>query len=142
MFVANSLGGIVVKDVCPFCQRRSAESLDVEKRVQAMHRSRVCRSQTKFVIFLGTPHRGSSFAEWGAIASNIASFALQGSNKRIVKTLDVNSEVLDNIQDEFQRLVLESSIMIHSFQEARGISGVRGVHGKVILYFCSSFSTV
>lgn len=98
---------------------------------QVLHRSAVCRSRTKAIIFLGTPHRGSAYAEWGAIASNLAQLALQDSNEKIVKTLEVNSEVLDNIHEEFKTIVHESGIRIHSFQEARGISGMKGLHNKV-----------
>ncbi|KAI0179599.1 hypothetical protein GGR52DRAFT_579405 [Hypoxylon sp. FL1284] len=117
IFVAHSLGGIVVKD--------------------AIRRSDVCRVRTKLVVFLGTPHRGSSSAGWGTIASNLASLALQDTSKRIIKTLEVNSEVLDNIHDEFQGIVLDKRIHIHSFQEARDISGIKGPHGKVIDDFSS-----
>ncbi|KAI3322899.1 hypothetical protein HD806DRAFT_544955 [Xylariaceae sp. AK1471] len=112
VFVAHSLGGIIVKD--------------------AICRSEFCRSRTKLIVFLGTPHRGSSYAGWGVIASNLASLAFQDSNKRIVKSLEVNSEVLDNIQDEFLRIAHDIRMKVHSFQEARAISGVKGLHGKVV----------
>ena len=62
--------------------------------------------------------------------SNLASVALQDSNKRLVKTLEVNNEVLDNIQHEFKECIHQKNIQIHSFKEARGISGVKGLHGK------------
>ncbi|KAF7529454.1 hypothetical protein G7054_g9838 [Neopestalotiopsis clavispora] len=117
VFVAHSLGGIVVKD--------------------ALHRSEACRARTRFVVFLGTPHRGSSFAGWGAIASNLASLALQDSNKKVLKTLEVNGEVLDNIQGEFQKILQGGDIRVHSFQEAQGISGVKGFSGKVVDDFSS-----
>ena len=58
------------------------------------------------------------------IASNLAALGLQDSNKRLVQTLEVNSEVLDNIHEEFKNM-LGTSIKIHSFQEAKGISGMR-----------------
>ncbi|KAI3343365.1 hypothetical protein F4824DRAFT_493613 [Ustulina deusta] len=112
VFVAHSLGGIIVKD--------------------AIRRSKLFQSRTKLIVFLGTPHRGSSYAGWGVIASNLASLAFQDSNKGIVRTLEVNSEVLDNIQDEFLRIADSTSIKVHSFQEARAISGVKGLHGKVV----------
>lgn len=67
------------------------------------------------------------------IASNLASCALQDTNKRIVQTLEVNSEVLDNIHEEFVKIVIESGLKIHSFQEGRGLSGVKGFSGKVSL---------
>jgi hypothetical protein len=98
---------------------------------QALRRSDICRSRTEAIIFLGTPHRGSAYAQWGAIASNLAQLALQDSNKKTIKTLEVNSEVLDNIHEEFKTIVHRSGIRIHSFQEGRGISGVKGLHNKV-----------
>ena len=99
--------------------------------LQAIRRSTVCRSRTKLIVFLGTPHRGSSYAGWGEIAANLARLALEDSNKKMVRTLEVNDEVLDNIHEEFKTIVHESGIRIHSFQEARGISGMKGLHNKV-----------
>ncbi|VBB84614.1 Putative Kinesin light chain [Podospora comata] len=117
LFVAHSLGGIIVKD--------------------AIRRSDACRARTKLIVFLGTPHRGSAFAEWGDIASNLALLGLQDSNKKIITTLEVNSEVLDNIHEEFKTIADQSQIRIHSFQEARGISGMKGLHNKVVDDFSS-----
>ncbi|KAI1740902.1 hypothetical protein F4680DRAFT_418071 [Xylaria scruposa] len=112
IFIAHSLGGIIVKD--------------------AIRRSEPCQSRTKLIVFLGTPHRGSSYAGWGAIASNLVSLAFQDSNKGIVQSLEVNSEALDNIQEEFLRIAHKAGMKVHSFQEARAISGVKGLHGKVV----------
>lgn len=98
---------------------------------QAVRRSDVCRARTKLIVFLGTPHRGSGLAGWGKIAWNLASITLQDSNTRIIKTLDVNSEVLENIHEDFKTIVSQSHIWIHSFQEGRGISGIKGLHNKV-----------
>ena len=99
-----------------------------------MHKSKACRSRTRLIVFLGTPHRGSAYAGWGEIASNLARLALQDSNKKIIETLEVNSEVLDNIHEEFKSIVHECGTRIHSFQEARGISGMKGLHEKVRRY--------
>ncbi|KAJ4406473.1 hypothetical protein N0V82_010123 [Gnomoniopsis sp. IMI 355080] len=106
------LGGIIVKD--------------------AMHRSEICSARTKLIVFLGTPHRGSSLAGWAQIASNLARVALQDSNKKLTGMLEVNSEVLDNIHENFKTIAHRSGIKIHSFQEARGISGIKGLHNKVV----------
>jgi len=94
-------------------------------------RFEACRERTRLVVFLGTPHRGSTLASWGEIASNIARLALQDSQKKIVETLEVDSEVLDNIHEQFIEIISKHSIRIHSFQEGRGISGIKGLHGKV-----------
>jgi hypothetical protein len=89
------------------------------------------RNRTKLIIFLGTPHRGSAYASWGQIASNLARLALQDSNKKILETLEVNNEVLENIHEEFKTIAFKGTMRIHSFQEARGISGMRGLKEKV-----------
>ncbi|KAI9764473.1 MAG: hypothetical protein M1840_008399 [Geoglossum simile] len=117
VFVAHSLGGIIVKD--------------------AIHRSKRCRERTKLIIFLGTPHRGSMYAGWGQIAANLARVALQDANKKILETLEVNSEVLDNIHENFKNLVFKGGMKIHSFQEAKGIAGIKGLDGKVVDDFSS-----
>lgn len=82
-------------------------------------------------MFLGTPHRGSTYAGWGEIASNLASLARQDSNKRLIQTLQVNGEVLDNIHEEFKTILSKYDIKVHSFQEAKGISGMKGLDSKV-----------
>jgi trimethylamine:corrinoid methyltransferase-like protein len=65
------------------------------------------------------------------IASNLAQVALQDSNKKIVKTLEVDNEVLENIHEEFMKIVPEFKIKIHSFQERREISRIKGLNNKV-----------
>jgi hypothetical protein len=65
------------------------------------------------------------------IASNLASLALQDSNKRLVQTLEVNDEGLDNIHEEFKTILTKCAIKVHSFQEAKGISGMKGLESKV-----------
>ncbi|OBT60411.1 hypothetical protein VE03_10205 [Pseudogymnoascus sp. 23342-1-I1] len=117
VFVAHSLGGIITKD--------------------ALHRSETICKRTKLIVFLGTPHRGSTYAGWGVIASNLASIALQDSNKQLVQTLEVNDEVLDNIHEEFKTILTKCAIKVHSFQEARGISGMKGLDSKVVDNFSS-----
>ena len=73
-------------------------------------------------------------AGWGEIASNLAILVAQDSHKKIIETLEVNSEVLDNIYEDFKTVVDQYGIRIHSFQEARGISGMKGLSKKVCCY--------
>ena len=56
----------------------------------------------------------------------------------MLETLEVNNEVLDNIHEEFKTIVFKDRIKIHSFQEARGISGMKGLDEKV-RFFQSDF---
>ena len=96
------------------------------------------RERTKLIMFLGTPHRGSGYAGWGQIASNLARLAQQDSNKKILETLEVNSEILDNIHEDFKAAVSKGGIKVHSFQEARGMFGMKGVDAKVYsTLFCA-----
>ena len=125
----HSLGGIILKAVRPVGAQNSETSANVLR--QAIHRSEVIRDQTKLIIFLGTPHRGSPYAGWGQIATNLARLALHDSNRMLIQTLEVNSEVLDNIHEEFKTIAFKGTIKVHSFQEARGITGMRGLEEKV-----------
>ncbi|KAI2618351.1 hypothetical protein GGR54DRAFT_648120 [Hypoxylon sp. NC1633] len=113
LFVAHSLGGLIVK--------------------KAICSSEPCRKRTKFIIFLGTPHRGSQYAGWPEIAANLARLALEDSDK----DPEVDSEAMDSINEEFKRVVEESGIRICSFQETRGILGMKGPHDKVVDDFSS-----
>jgi hypothetical protein len=61
----------------------------------------------------------------------MAQLALQDSNKNIIEALEVNSEVLDIIHEQFIEIVLEDKLQVYSFQEAQGISGMKGLHNKV-----------
>jgi hypothetical protein len=61
----------------------------------------------------------------------MAQLVLQDSNKNIIETLEVNSEVLNNIHDQFIEIVLEDKLQVYSLQEAQGISGMKGLHNKV-----------
>ena len=61
----------------------------------------------------------------------MASLALQDTNKRVIETLDIDDEVLDNINEQFVRIVIDNGIQTHSFQEARGTSVMRGKYEKV-----------
>jgi hypothetical protein len=98
---------------------------------QAIRRSKSCRSRTKLIIFLGTPHRGSQYARWEQIEANLARVVLQDSNMKMLQSLIVDGELLNNINEEFKDLAQVHRIRIHSFQEGRGISGVKGLHNKV-----------
>ncbi|KAI1170462.1 hypothetical protein F4777DRAFT_583864 [Nemania sp. FL0916] len=119
IFVAHSLGGIIVKDAIRRCRQPFW-------------------LRAKMIVFLGTPHRGSGHAEWGKIASNLAALALQDTNKSILRGLEVNSEVLENIQGEFLNIADSARIKVHSFREARALTGVKGVNGKIVEDFSST----
>ncbi|KFY92599.1 hypothetical protein V498_04835 [Pseudogymnoascus sp. VKM F-4517 (FW-2822)] len=117
-------------------QANNQNSVSQHGRDFAVRSETICK-RTKLIVFLGTPHRGSTYAGWGVIASNLASIACQDSNKRLVQTLEVNDEVLDNIHEEFKTILVKRAIKVHSFQEAKGISGMKGLDSKVVDNFSS-----
>jgi hypothetical protein len=88
-------------------------------------------SRVQAIVFCGTPHRGSSATAWGHLVSNIVTMALQSSNDRLLSELEVDSQILDLIQDDFLRVLQGADISVHSFQESRGLSGIKGFSGKV-----------
>lgn len=45
--------------------------------------------------------------------------------------------MLDNIQENFVNLLDKCEIKVHFFQEAKGITGIKGLHGKVVDDFSS-----
>jgi hypothetical protein len=82
------------------------------------------------VIFLGTPHRGSPWAPWAKIATNLAKVALQSPSTALLDALQVDSAVLQIIADEFSKMIRED-VKVHSFREEKGMSGLYGLDAKV-----------
>ncbi|CAG9954248.1 unnamed protein product [Clonostachys rosea f. rosea IK726] len=116
IFVAHSLGGIILKE--------------------AIRTSKVCQSRTKLIVFLGTPHRGSRAAGWGVTAAKLAHLAFS-PNIGLVESLDVNSLALDTIHEEFINIVHDFRLHIHSFQEGRPMATIPGHIEKIVDDFSS-----
>lgn len=83
------------------------------------------------VVFCGTPHRASEAATWRQLARNLVAAALQDTNLTLIRDLEVDSHFLELIQDDFRKILREGRIRVHTFQEAQGLTGVRGFSGKV-----------
>lgn len=84
------------------------------------------------VIFCGTPHRGASAAAWGSLVSRLAAVALTDSNTRLLSDMEIDSQILDMIQDNFLRtLQYHPSLRVHTFLEGKAMTGVKGIDGKV-----------
>ncbi|KAI0184319.1 lipa and NB-ARC domain-containing protein, partial [Xylaria flabelliformis] len=119
IFVAHSLGGLVVKAAINGMQS------NIDPRYQRFsHRIRA-------IVFCGTPHRGSDAAAWGKLASNLLAIALVDSNSRLLSDMRVDSRTLSSIQADFLKALHREPLRIHSFQEGRALTGVRGLSDKV-----------
>ncbi|KAK7943808.1 uncharacterized protein PG986_012921, partial [Apiospora aurea] len=120
VFVAHSLGGVIVKDAL----NQSAGATTDNTRQQLLER-------TRGVIFLGTPHRGSSSASYGRTAFRLSQlFAFQSANIKLITALEQNSETLDRISTEFnESLAKNERIRLWSYSEERQVRfGLVGMH--------------
>jgi hypothetical protein len=84
------------------------------------------------IVFCGTPHRGSSKAEWGATLSKLRAALLIDATTEILHDLDTGSQILDMIQDDFLRTMeFSPSLRVHSFLEGKAMTGIKGLNDKV-----------
>jgi hypothetical protein len=118
VFVAHSLGGLLVKEAL------------IEARKQDRHPGKLdVGDSTRAIIFFGTPHQGSGDAKWGLILSTIASVAFD-TNKRILRSLDPDSDKLDSLSRDFQDILERERIRVCNFQESAGKTGLPVFNGK------------
>ncbi|KAK3939401.1 hypothetical protein QBC46DRAFT_388104 [Diplogelasinospora grovesii] len=114
IFVAHSLGGLVLKEAL----RRSEASEEYELKD-------IVRS-TIGIIFIGTPHRGSS--DLVGLADNVrrlASLTLRiDNNPTLLRALGTDSPELELGRESFLVLWRTYNFRVKTFQEAQGISGV------------------
>jgi len=117
IFIAHSLGGLVVEQALLLSWRANESSL------QGLF------AATAAVMFMGTPHSGSALAFWGrTIAKYLNVF--RRTNKDILGVLEPRSEVLAAVEQDFQQMLLnpEIKIDVFCFYEELAMTGV----GKVV----------
>ena len=123
MFVCHGLGGIITK-----------EALRLSRRADYQHHFQGLFEHTSGVVFMGTPHRGSTWAPWGTLARNLAKYALQSPSTSALGSFEVDSAALQLIADEFSAMI-GRELKVFSFREVKPMSGVYGLHGMV----CTSY---
>jgi hypothetical protein len=71
--------------------------------------------QTRATLFLGTPHRGSSFGLWGRLAA----FALQplGSNPLILANLEYDSVALSDLHEQFITSIRDDLQVVNFYEQ-------------------------
>lgn len=112
----------------------SFQALRLSQRAEFQPNQQRLYKDTFAVVFIGTPHRGSPWAPWAKVASNLAKLALRSSSSALVDGLQVDSAVLQMIAEEFSKMIRSDKIKVHSFREERGMSGLYGFDAKVRLY--------
>lgn len=97
----------------------------------------------KGMIFLGTPHQGSSMADFGETMRRIASVVGFDTAKQNIKALEIDSDSLQECQRRFVLLrKRRTDLDICIFQEGRGMTGVGYLNlgEKVVVIFDIIFS--
>ena len=111
VFIAHSLGGIVVKDALSLSQNDLTQLKEI-------------LPATIGVMFLGTPHHGSKAASLGKVAFEISRVFFQNPNMDILRGLERNSEILDRITRSFEQILAAGHLKVHSFREELDTKGM------------------
>ncbi|KAI0861805.1 hypothetical protein F4860DRAFT_159420 [Xylaria cubensis] len=106
VFVAHSLGGIVVKKALILANEDKRYYGDI-------------LSSTIGIIFMGTPHKGAKLADWASFLTNVTKImpGLQGFRRNLIKDLETHSRTLDEISKSFRPRCNDLRIM--SFIESQ-----------------------
>ncbi|KFY25359.1 hypothetical protein V491_01785 [Pseudogymnoascus sp. VKM F-3775] len=132
IFVAHSLGGIIVKDVL----RRAAA--DTESDMKDIYAS------TKAILFLGTPHRGSGKAGIAEVVRKIVSVSGFDTTNQNIRSLQIDSTELEIIHELFMRLYGQKDchFKVLTFQEAKGVTGISylKMNERIVEPFSSSLT--
>jgi hypothetical protein len=112
MFIVHSLGGIIVKELLSYADSsRERDFLDIVE-------------DTKAVVFMGTPHRGSGTANIGETARRIVSALGLDTSPAMLDSLGLRNNDLERAQQAFARIWDERRFHVKTFQEGRGLIAV------------------
>jgi hypothetical protein len=121
IFVAHSLGGILVKKALEMSEQYRGKSADDLRSIFV---------STYGLMFLGTPHNGADPAKWGLILQGMVSALVpkkfMDTEAPLVKTLQKNNETLHNINLDFLEIVRRFKVcMVHEAVKT-DLHGTRG----------------
>ncbi|VUC38075.1 unnamed protein product [Clonostachys rosea] len=125
VFVAHSLGGIIVKEL-QMLGRSSSSAEDGHRNIV---------ESTAAVIFLGTPHRGSpEFAAIGETLRSIVSSLGMDTTPANLDALGLKNTDLERAQEAFSTIWNKYDFKVKTFQESLSMSGIRfgGLENKVV----------
>lgn len=103
VFIAHSLGGIVVKQAL------------LSARIESQYSS--INENTAGIIFFGTPHRGSDKAAYGKILATVASTMINKPTSKLLSALQGNSDTLARLTSDFRHQLPQYRIV--SFYERK-----------------------
>jgi hypothetical protein len=151
IFVAHSLGGLIVKDVCISIRLVTKIPRLIYDRAKALNHSESVRdtkphlsdifTATRGIIFLGTPHRGSGVASLTKVVAAIARLALRSTNDNLIGDIERDAPVLDRIRDGFSRLLDKRTLTVWSFTEELASAGFGKVNVLYLLTLASHLTS-
>ncbi|KAK4196100.1 hypothetical protein QBC40DRAFT_287873 [Triangularia verruculosa] len=105
IFIAHSLGGIIIKEALVYTRGLSAKS-----RGSLSH----IFDSTKTVLFFGTPHRAVDLTEILHDVSRVIGFRI---NPGVLHAFGPESDWLKNLKEDFTKICKEENWTIYSFLE-------------------------
>jgi predicted alpha/beta hydrolase family esterase len=121
IFIAHSLGGVLVKEMLSYAgASKEPQFLEIVEDVSA-------------VVFLGTPHRGSGAAHIGDIARQVLSALRIDTSPGVLDSLGLRNDDLVRSQQSFARIWDERRFEVKTFQESKGMGGIKiGILNKLV----------
>lgn len=133
IFIAHSLGGIVMKEVfisAWLIPVMYVANIDLNTQCLSecdqhhnVEFSNIAQS-TKAVVFLGTPHRGSRKAALGDVIRKAAGIVMS-TNPAILNSLQLKNEDLRRCQASFSRVKVRHSFTAKTFMEGRDTPSIK-----------------
>src|SRR5436853_7234983 len=77
---------------------------------------------THGIVFLGTPHHGSSYASFGKHVARIVKFIRRDTNISLLRSIEQDSEILERISEDFQTMLTRRRLKVCSFVEELSMS--------------------
>lgn len=130
VFIAHSLGGVIVKKVSfpnpmTSCQE-TKQANDVQALIIAHERSShygLLLNSVKALVFFGMPHRGSDLAYWSTLAAKLLNTVQvgRGTNQSFVEALQRNSKTFTDISQSF--IDRAAPLKVRTFYETEKLYG-------------------
>ena len=106
VFVAHSLGGIVVKQALVLAKNETKYGS--------------ISNHTKGIFFFATPHKGSDFANYGSVLAELATRLINKPTPQLLNALKSNSKTLSDLTKQF--IDLAPNFQIATFYELQPMS--------------------
>lgn len=117
LWVGHSLGGLVIKAAL-------IQAANHRMRDNGFDDLGLIYSATIGVLFLGTPHRGSSHEALGQVATLAAKLTFHDANSQLMGTLAVDSHILEQQRSEFVQVCKNLEIVCFYEERPTGVAGL------------------